>query len=140
MASLRGTSPLVNHGTSQIDFSSEGRRAHHLKRPRYAPSGTQEGTTTTTRKAANKRNWNWTNAQLKRAMDAVTDQGMKVRTATRIFGVPNTSLRDHLYGKTIVRRRRVKPTLQQDEAEKLVDFLFKMQDLGHPLTPLQLRF
>ena len=138
-SSLRGSSPLVIQGTSQTDFSSEGGGAHHLERPRNAPRGTQEGTCTTTRKAANKRNGNWTNAQLRRAMDAITDQGMKVRTAARTFGVPNTSLRDHLYGKTIGRRRGVKPTLQHDEEEKLVDYLFKMQDLGHPLTPLQLR-
>lgn len=137
--SLRSSSPLVVQGTSQTDFSSERVSAHEVERPRDALRSTQEGTTTTTRKTASKRNGNWTNAQLRRAMDAITDQGMKVRTAARTFGVPHTSLRDHLLGKTIGRRRGVKPTLENDEEEKLVDYLFKMQDSGHPLTPLQLR-
>ena len=55
-------------------------------------------------------------------MDAVTDEGMKVRTTTRTFGVPNSSLRDHLYGITIGRRRGVKPTLGDVDEQKLVEY------------------
>ena len=39
---------------------------------------------------------NWFDASLKHAMDAVTDQGVELKTTLRIFGVPTTSLRDHL--------------------------------------------
>lgn len=72
-------------------------------------------------------------------MNAVTDDGMKLRVASRKFGIPVSSLRDHLYGKTNNRKRGKSPTLKPDEEEKLVDYIFKMQDLGHPITPAELR-
>ena len=72
-------------------------------------------------------------------MDAVTDRGMKLKTTSRIFGVPATSLRDHLYGKTVSRQRGKAPVLKADEEKKLVDYIFQMQDLGHPLTTAELQ-
>ena len=85
------------------------------------------------------RSRNWTDATLQKAMDAVTDHGMKVKVAARAFDIPASSLRDHLYGKTTSRQRGNLPTLKLDEEKKLVDYIFKMQDLGHPLTPAELR-
>ena len=64
---------------------------------------------------------------------------MKLRVAARAFGVPATSLRDHLYGTTTTRQIHNKPTLKPDEEQKQVDYVFKMQDLGHPLTLAELR-
>jgi hypothetical protein len=64
---------------------------------------------------------------------------MKVRTAARSFGIPPTSLRDHLYGKVVGKKRGSKTVLKEEEETKLVKYLFKMQDLGHPLTSGQLR-
>ena len=81
----------------------------------------------------------WSNRDLERAMNVVTDEGMKLRVASRTFGIPVTSLRDHLYGKTTSRKRGKSPTLKSDEEKKLVDYIFKMQELGHPLTPGELR-
>jgi hypothetical protein len=72
-------------------------------------------------------------------MDAVTDHGMKVRTAARSFGIPLTSLRDHLYGKVVGRKRDSQTILKEEEEQKLLKYLFKMQDLGHSLTSGQLR-
>jgi hypothetical protein len=86
-----------------------------------------------------KKTGNWTDATLKQAMDAITDQGMKVRAAARTFGIPTTSLRDHLYGKVMGRKRGTKTVLSHEEEGKLLDYCFKMQDLGHPLTSGQLR-
>ena len=140
--SLRSSSPLVHQGGSQSDFSREGGNAHLLRGGRNAPrtlSCTEEATYTTTRRAATRKNGNWINQQLEKAMDVITDEGMKVRKASRTFGIPVSSLRDHLYGKTIGRKRGAQPILQKNEEKKLVDYLFKMQDLGHPLTPGQLR-
>ena len=79
-----------------------------------------------------------TDATLKQAMDAVTDQGMKVRAAAHTFGILTTSLSDHLYGRVMGRKRGTKTVLSQEEG-KLFDDWFKMQDLGHPLTSGQLR-
>ena len=64
---------------------------------------------------------------------------MKIRVAFRVFGIPATSIRDHLYSKTRIRQRGAKSTLKAHEEKKLVDFVFKMQDLGHPLTIAVLR-
>ena len=72
-------------------------------------------------------------------MDKITDEGMKLKVAAKIFGIPSSSLRDHLYGKTTSRQRGTKLTLKAREEKKLVDYVFKMQELGHPLIPLELR-
>ena len=45
----------------------------------------------------------WTDETLHAAMDKITDQGMKLKVAAKIFGIPSSSLRDHLYGKTTCR-------------------------------------
>jgi hypothetical protein len=66
----------------------------------------------------------WINATLKQAMDVVTDHGMKVRTAARSFGIPPTSLRDHLYGKVVGRKRGSQTVLKEKEETKLVKYLF----------------
>jgi hypothetical protein len=64
---------------------------------------------------------------------------MKVRVASRHFGIRQTSLRNHLYGRVISRERGSQSVLKKEEEKKLVQYLFKMQDLGHPLTSGQLR-
>ena len=71
-------------------------------------------------------------------MNAVIDNGMALKKAFRIFGVSPSFLRDHLYGKTEERHRVIKPTLKLHKEKKLVDYVFKMQDLGHPLTLVEL--
>ena len=101
--------------------------------------GQIESSGTTDTRRARLKNSQWINEQLKNAMNAVTDQGMKLRAASRVFGVPATLLRDHLYGTTITRQRGNKSTLKPDKEQKLVDYVFKMQDLGHPLIPTELR-
>ena len=82
------------------------------------------------------KNGNWNDENLRNAMNAVTDDGMPLRQANRLFGVPTTSLRDHLYGKTRGMHKGIKPTLKSHEEKKLVNYVFKMQKLGHPLTPI----
>ena len=63
---------------------------------------------------------------------------MKLRVASRFFGIPTSSIRNHLYDKTRTRQRGAKPTLKAHEQKKLVDYVFKMQDLGHPFTAMEL--
>ena len=45
------------------------------------------------------KNGNWSDESFHNAMNVVTDDGMPLREVGRLFGVPTTSLRDHLYGK-----------------------------------------
>ena len=71
-------------------------------------------------------------------MDVVTDQDLKLKTSSRIFGVPATSLHDHLYGKTLTRQRGNAPVLRADEEQKLVDYIFKIQDLGYSFKAVEL--
>ena len=47
-----------------------------------------------------RRTGNWTDAALYDVLDAVTDYGMKVNATSKKFGIPASSLRDHLLGKT----------------------------------------
>ena len=63
---------------------------------------------------------------------------MKIRVASRVFGILATSIGDHLYGKMRTTQRGAKPTLKAHEEKKLVDYVFKMQDLRHPLTTTDL--
>ena len=81
------------------------------------------------RRGVVKKTCNWT--------DTITTQGMKVRVVARTFGIRTSSLRDHLFGRVMGKKRGTKTMLNQEG--KLLDYCFKMQDLGHPFTSGQLR-
>jgi len=49
---------------------------------------------------------------LKTILNAITDDGMKVRTTSDTFGILATSIRDHLYGKVVGRKRGPKTVLK----------------------------
>ena len=73
-----------------------------------------------------KRSRNWTDKTLQKAMDAVTDADMKVKATARAFGIPATSLRDHLYRKTTSKQRGNLSILKPNKEKKLVEYIFKM--------------
>ena len=52
-----------------------------------------------------KKTFDWTNAVLKQAMDAITDHGMKVRVVAHTIGIPISSLTNHLYGRVMGRKK-----------------------------------
>ena len=83
-----------------------------------------------TKKNAVKKTGNLTDAALKQAMDAVTDQGMKVRAASRTFGIPTSSLRDHLYGRVMGRKRGTKTMLSQKEEESYLIIVLRCKILA----------
>ena len=83
-------------------------------------SNHQEVPCNRTRKNQPKKIGNWTNAQLKAALDAITNDGIKVREASRTFGIPPTSIRDHLYGRVQGRKRGAKTVLKEDEEKKII--------------------
>ena len=139
---LRSSSSLGQDNLSQSNFSRREDSGPPIGGA--ADAGTTQphtrgGISNSNRRSTPKKTGNWTDAALKAAIDAVTDQGMKVRCTARTFGIPSTSLRDHLFGKVVGRKRGTKTTLSQEEEEKLIEYCFKMQDLGHPLTSGQLR-
>jgi hypothetical protein len=97
---LRGTSQWQQRSMAMEDLR-RGRGEENMEDGSRdilrAPTNLHSGSSNPRRKGQAKTTGNWTNATLKQAKDAVTDQGMKVRAAARTFGIPPTSLRDHLY-------------------------------------------
>jgi hypothetical protein len=119
--------------------TSSGRSPPQGGQPQVGGSCPLQSSDSPISKTRCKKNGNWTNASLEQALDAITEHGMKVRIVARHFGIPTTSLKNHLYGRVISRERGSQLVLKREEEKKLVQYLFKMQDLGHPLTSGQLR-
>ena len=67
------------------------------------------------------------------------DDGAPVKIVARLYGIPTTSLRDHVTGKTISRKRGKSGVLSFEEENKLVNWIFRVQTLGHPITLSQCR-
>ena len=86
-----------------------------------------------------KKTRSWTDLALENALNSITDDGMSIREASKLYGIPNSSIRDHLYGRTTSRQKGIRPVLTCHEENKIVDYVFKMQDRGHPLTAVELR-
>jgi len=104
-------------------------------RPEPAHIGTK---TSSGRIPRRRKNGNWSDQQLKSAL-VDFDDGVLIRQAARDNGIPASSLRGHIYG-TIMQRRRGKLGMLTDaEEQELVEYLLKMQNLGFPLTIGQLR-
>jgi len=92
------------------------------------PNDREENTVNRKRKL----NENWTNEQLHSAI-ANKDGGVPIRIATWYHDIPSTSLRNHVYGTTIKKKRSKVEVLSHEEEEELFAYLIKMQNLGFPL-------
>jgi hypothetical protein len=90
------------------------------------------------REVTGRRSAAWTDETLAAAMHAV-DSGSALCTMARHFDIPATFLRDHIYGRSLGRKRGRQGTLSVQEENDLVQYLLKMQDLGYPLTVGELR-
>ena len=85
-----------------------------------------------------KKTGTWTDLALENALNSIIDDGMTFREASKLYRIPTSSIRDHLYGKTITRQKGIRPILTPHEEKKIVDYVFKIQDRGHPLTAAEL--
>ena len=72
-----------------------------------------------------RKNKNWTDEGLNAAMLAI-DDGAPIKTVARFYGIPTTSLHDHVTGKTISRKRGRSGVLSSEEENELVNWTFKM--------------
>jgi hypothetical protein len=63
---------------------------------------------------------------------AVVESGGKLKTVARYYDIPSTSLLDHLYGRTLDKKRSPLTILKTEEENALVAYMGKMQDYGHP--------
>ena len=63
-------------------------------------------------------------------MDAITDHGMKVKIVAQTDGIPMSSLRDHLYGRVMGRKRGTKTMLSQKEEESYLIIVLRCKILA----------
>jgi hypothetical protein len=78
-------------------------------------------------------NGNWSDAQLRSALSAV-ERGSPVQTAALDFYIPRSTLRNHVMGLSVSRKRGRKPVLSKVEEEKVVQYILGMARYGHPIT------
>jgi hypothetical protein len=90
------------------------------------------------RRACLKKNGNWADHQLRATMAAV-DQGCPVQTAALNYEIPRSTLRYHVMGQSLSRKRGRKPVLSTVEEEKLVKYIMGMARYGHPLNITELK-
>ena len=81
----------------------------------------------------------WIDLPLENALNSITNDSMSFREASKLYGIPTNSIRDHLYGRTTSRQKGIRPVMTPHEEKKIVYYVFKMQDRGHPLTAVELR-
>jgi hypothetical protein len=67
-----------------------------------------------------RKNGKWTDEDLNAAMLAI-DDGAPIKTVARLYGIPTTSLRHHVFGKTLSRKRGKSGVLSSEEENELVN-------------------
>ena len=80
----------------------------------------------------------WTDNQLAVVVAAV-DAGCGLATTARNMGIPATSLRDHIYGRTIKRKKGRQGVLSVEEESALVKWMLEMQEHVHSICIMELR-
>ena len=79
----------------------------------------------------------WTQESLDQAIAAV-HKGTSIRRAADMFGVPRSTLHDHVSGKVEqFAKQGPKPYLNTEEEEELASFLVRCARIGYPHTRLQ---
>jgi hypothetical protein len=89
-------------------------------------------------KGSVKKNGNWGDLQLRAAMAAI-DQGCLVQIAALDYDIPRSSLKSHVMGLTMSRKRGKKPVLSVVEEEKVVRYILGMAKYGHPINITELK-
>ena len=69
---------------------------------------------------------------------AAVDRGSKIAAAARDAGIPQSSLRDHLYGRTLKRKKGRQGVLHDQEESALVKWILEMQEHAHPISIFEL--
>ena len=102
------------------------------------PSNTRERPEAHRQSKKRGRTGQWTDEQLV-AVVAAVDAGCQLASTTRAIGIPATSLKDHVHGKTIKRNNRRQGVLTVEEETALVKWMLEMQDHAHPISIFELR-
>ena len=102
-----------------------GARGIFLRRPKGGARGEPpamqacRGGATTGRDTHRKKIGNWTDTTLENALNSITNDGMSFTEASRVYGIPTSSIGDHLYGRMTSRQKGIKPVLAPHEEKKL---------------------
>ena len=78
----------------------------------------------------------WTDLLLENALNSITDDGMSIREASKLYGIPTSSIRDHLYGRTTSRQKGIRPVLTPHEEKKLWTMYSRYKIVGILLLQL----
>ena len=71
-------------------------------------------------------------------MDAI-EMGESLSAAAKFYGIPKTSLSDHVHGRTTNRKRGPTLVLKHEEEQALENYMINVAEYGHPLTTKQLK-
>jgi hypothetical protein len=105
----------------------------------YADAPATRSTQSRGTTAKPKKNGYYSDVALQGAI-AVVECGELFAAASRYFGVPVTTMRNHIYGINKSRKRGRQGTIKQEEEAELVTYILDMQSCGHPITLTQLRY
>jgi hypothetical protein len=83
-------------------------------------------------------NRNWSDAQLRSALFAV-ERESPVQTTALDFDIPRSTLRNHVMGLSVSRKRGRKLVLSKAEEEKVVQYILGTTRYGHPINITELK-
>lgn len=80
----------------------------------------------------------WSPLSLSEAMKAVTRKNISIRKAAELYGVPRSTLGDHIRGRVLPGAKSGPSKLLSDEEElELLSFLCRLSEIGYPKTRRQ---
>ena len=105
---------------------------HSPLRDRVSRSTTRSPTNESTARTTYR---NWTEISMREALDAVNLHGMSASKASIVYGIPRSTLNDHIHGDVLPGAKAGAPTLLSTrEEEELVEFLCQCADIGYAKT------
>ena len=123
------------------DTSGRKRRKIHCplaKQPLISPKPPRKHAIGMKRKLAKYKRGQWSDEALKLAIEAL-DHAHKLNEVCQKYGIPRSSLRDHVKGRTKTRKMGPNTILTQEEKCQFIDYIQMMVLWGHPMTPSQLK-
>ena len=81
----------------------------------------------------------WTEDHMKEAIKEVRKGAVSIAKIGEKFGIPETSIRDWMSGKTSSKKRGPRTVLTKEEEGAIVDWCLEMQRNGHSITFYMLR-
>ncbi|XP_024364274.1 uncharacterized protein [Physcomitrium patens] len=82
---------------------------------------------------------NWSEESMKEAIKEVKKGTASIGKIGEKYGIPESSIRDWLTGKTSSKKKGPRTVLTKEEEDSMVDWCLEMQRNGHPITFYMLR-